>query len=97
MTNHTTYKTEYQRSTKLNDIFSHTGFVAVNIVAFLLVKSLFTTLFSIKTLQIQFHNLQEKGIQNQNQLPTQQDAVLFVEDFISFDTVLFQRDFKIYI
>lgn len=97
MTNHTTYKTEYNTDSNLNDKFSLTGFISLSVVAFLLLKSLFTTLFSIKTLQIQFHNLQGKDTKNQNQLHTQQDAVLFVEDSTRFDSDLFPRDSKIYI
>ncbi|WP_375559911.1 hypothetical protein ACE193_19610 [Bernardetia sp. OM2101] len=95
MTNHTTYKTNNYLNGRFS--FSFTGFISLGVVAFLLLQSLFTTLFSIKTLQIQFYNLQGKGIQNQNQLHTQQDAVLFVEDSTRFDNVLFPRDFKTYI
>ncbi len=95
------YHTTYTINNELNPRFS---FVSFNVDGLSLLKSVFINLFSIKTLQIQFYNLQgNKDNPTTNQSQNEQygegkDAffVQFVDNgVISFDTVVFPRDFKI--
>jgi hypothetical protein len=105
MINHTTYRIDSTTNNKLNPRFSFIGFTSFDIGASSLSKSVFGNLFSIKKLQIQFYNLQGKNIQSQQQSQDEQEnegknpfSVQFVENFVrGFDTVLFTKDFKIYI
>lgn len=105
MINFTTYKIDSTKNNELNPRFSFIDFTSMLVVSFSPLKSLFNILFSIETLQIQFYNFQGQDIQNLNKLQTDQGnegiipfSVQLVDDFVnSFDTVLFPRDFKIYI
>jgi len=112
MINYATYRINNKISNELNDTFDSTGFISVTVVDFSLLKSLFTTLFSIETLQIQFYNFlgrkaneTKSEAQDHNQSQNEQDNegepaffIQFIDDFQSrFNAVLFPRDFKMYI
>ena len=93
--------TTYRINNELNPRFS---FISFNIDSLSLLKSVFTNLFSIETLQIQFYNLlgsKDNPTTNQSQNEhggEGKDAffVQFGDNFItSFDVVLFPRNFKI--
>jgi hypothetical protein len=108
MINYATYRIDNKISNELNDTFDSTGFISTSVVDFSLLKSLFTTLFSIETLQIQFYNFlgrdTKKGIQNHNISQNGQDDegksaffIQLVDRFVNSFDILFPRDFKIYI
>ncbi len=107
MINYATYRINNKISNELNDTFDSTDFIFTAVVDFSLLKSLFTTLFSIETLQIQFYNFlgrdtkePKKGTQDHNLSQNEQDnegkPAFFVQFVDSFDALLL-RDFKIYI
>ncbi len=112
MINYATYRINNEISNELNDTFDFTNFTSIPMVDFSLLKSLFTTVFSIETLQIQFYNFlgrrakeTKSETQDHNQSQNEQNNegksilfVQFVDDFVnSLAAVLFPRDFKIYI
>jgi hypothetical protein len=110
MINYTPRRIDTITNDKLNLRFGLIGFISLNssVLSFDLcvLKSVFNNLFSIKTLQIQFYNLQRKKQDEQNQdtdpsqLENKEDKPVFfaqlVEDFVNgFDAVLFSKNFKI--
>ena len=89
---------------KLNPRFTFLDFTFIGIVCFSVLESLFYNSFVVKTLQIQFYNLQAnkgnptiKQSQNEHYKKGKNAAsVQFVDNFaIGFDTILFLRNFKI--
>lgn len=111
MINQATYRINNEISIELNDTFDSTNFTSVLVVDFSLLKSLFTTLFSIETLQIQFYNFlgtktteTKKETQDHNLSQNGQDNegkpaffVQFVDSFVNGFDALLPRNFKIYI
>lgn len=96
-----THQPTYTINNELNLRFS---FLFFHVNGLSLLKSLVNNLFLVKTLQIQFYNLQgNKDNPTINQSQNERDgedkdafSVQFVDNgVISFDTVLFPKDFKI--